>query len=216
MKKLPFLLIILFFLFSLPDCLFAKYVPTKGTVIKKVNLRRKPKKKSKVIYVFKKNTELKIKKVSKRKKWYKVSNGKKVGWVTSKKIQVTEGYDDSRPTKEQVTELDRDLDKSLGLLMTAFSANRNLINPADKSIFMDESNFSSVESSPDDFEPVDVTEGFDLLSMPLATDDDDEYENPGVNEDDSTTNPDETTDPDDTNDQDDTTDPEDPETTDPD
>ncbi len=176
MKKL-FYLLILFFLFSLPNYLLAGYVPTKGFVIKKVNVRRKPKKKSKVNYVFKKNTKLKIKKVSKKKKWYKVSNGKKVGWVTSKKVQVTDGYyDNVNLTKEQSRELDRDLDESLGRLMLTFPTNKNIINSSDKSIIIDESIISSVESSPDDFEPVDVIEGFDALSMPLANENDNEDE----------------------------------------
>lgn len=206
MKKL-FYLLILFFLFSLPNYLLAEYVPTKGFVIKKVNVRRKPKKKSKVIYVFKKNTKLKIKKVSKRKKWYKVSNGKKVGWVTSKKVQVTDGYYNNVViTKEQSRELDRDLDESLGRLMFTFPTNKNIINSSDKSIIMDESIISSVESSPDDFEPVDVTEGFDALFMSLANENnnEDESENENNNEDESenengsNTNTDGTTDSDNT------------------
>ena len=188
MKKLIFLLV-LFFSFSLPNHLFAEFIPIQGTVIKKVNLRRKPKKKSKVIYVFKKNTKLKIKKVSKKKKWYKVSNGKKVGWVNSKRIQITEFYNNNAPTKEEIKELDRDLDKSLSQLMIPASINKNLVNSSDKSIFMDESSFSSVESSPDDFEPVDVTEGFDSLLMPLADENNDEDED----ENDSNTNSDEIT-----------------------
>ena len=182
----------MFFSFSFPDYLLAKYVPTEGFVIKKVNLRRKPKKKSKAIYVFKKNTKLKIKKVSKKKKWYKVSNGKKVGWVNAKKIQITAGYEDTTPTKEQITELDRDLDKSLTQLMIP----KNLGFFSDKSVLMDESSFSTVESSPDDFEAVDVTDGFDALFMSLANEDDaNDNDN---DEDDSNTTPDETTVPDDT------------------
>ena len=180
----------MFFSFSFPDYLLAKYVPTEGFVIKKVNLRRKPKKKSKAIYVFKKNTKLKIKKVSKKKKWYKVSNGKKVGWVNAKKVQITAGYEDTRPTKEETKELDRDLDKSLSQLMIP----KNLGFFSDKSVLMDESSFSSVESSPDDFEPVDVTEGFDALFMSLANEDD--VNDNDEEDDDSNTNSDETTVPD--------------------
>lgn len=196
MKKF-FYLLTLFFLFSLPNYLFAGYVPTKGFVIKKVNVRRKPKKKSKTIYVFKKNTKLKIKKVSKRKKWYKVSNGKKVGWVTSKKVQVTDGYYDGVIlTKEKTRELDRDLDESLGRLMVTFPTNKNITNSSDKSFIMDESIISSVESSPDDFEPVDVTEGFDALFMSLANENNNEDEDESENG--SNTNSDGTTDSDNT------------------